>query len=202
MNIDLLYYQKHGGDVRKPMYLDTAPYGLYGKHGERVRVFVSAQWYRTWPEWKDAAAVAIDTALRGTNPIMVQRGITIGSAVELVDTPTFIFDHSKSFPGKKDLSILLNAAAIQDEKSFESTLVVAEARRRVLEKGIAKNPGKDEYTQYPPAENGVRYAWDSIKDTEAADRRNLSRLFSAPDPAEERREALIREFMALEMQEP
>lgn len=198
-HIDTNYYVKHGGDLRRPPYIDTVGRGIYTPEYYKVRVFVSDLWYPDWESWSKAAQIAIDTAIRGTNPVIVQRGITISSAAELEPSPSYIFDHTQRSIGV--LSILLNAAAIKNEQDYDAIRIIAEARRRVIEKGLAKKNASrgDEYTQYSPAENGTRYIWDDIKDGEATKKRSCSSLFDKPDPAEERREQLIREFMRLDM---
>lgn len=197
--IDTNFYVKRGGDIRRPPYIDTVGRGIYTTDYYKVRVFVSDLWYPTWPEWSKAAQIAIDTAIQGTNPVIVQRGISIATAAELEPSPSYIFDHTQRAIGV--ISILLNAAAIKTEEDYDSIRIIAEARRRVVEKGLAKNASADEYTQYSPAENGTRYIWDEIKDSEAIKNRGCSRLFSKPDPAEEYREKLIQDFMRLDMRE-
>lgn len=196
-HIDTNYYVKAGGDIRRPPYIDTIGHGIYTPDTYKVRVFVSALWYRDWASWSEAARIAIDTAIQGVNPVIVARGITIASAAELEPTPSYIFDNTRKNLGV--VSILLNAAAISNEREYESVLLVAEARRRVIEKGIVKAGSQyDQYTQYSPAENGTRYIWDDIKDSETLKKCSMSGLFDKADPETERREQLIREFMAIE----
>ena len=198
--IDTRYYQQRGGDIRRPPYIDIQGRGLFKADYYTVRVFVSDLWYPDWESWSKAAEIAKDTAILGTNPIIDQAPIKIVGAIELDPQPSYIFDRSMGKYGT--IGILLNVAAIEDEKDYDAIRIVAEARRRVIEKGLLKKTASrsyDEYTKYSPAENGVRYVWDDIKDSENDSKRNLSRIFDDPDPWEQRREQLIREFMRLDM---
>ena len=175
-HIDVNYYKNHGGDVKKPPYIDTRT--------RKVRVFVSALWYPTWAKWKAAADVAVETAVMGVNPVVSNAGISISEAAELDPVPSFIFSRKYG-----DVHIWLNAAAISDEADFDAVLVVAEAKRRLLERNVIKNA---EFTKYDPAENGTRSIADNLNDREAAQQRNISRLLKHED---ESREKLIREIM-------
>ena len=197
-HIDTNYYVKIGGDIRRPPYIDTIGRGIYRPEYYAVRVFVSDLWYPDWESWSKAAEIAKETAILGTNPIINQAHIKIVGAIELDPQPSYIFDRSMGKFGT--ISILLNVAAIDNEREYDAIRIVAEARRRVVEKGLMKkNALKDEYTQYSPGENGIRYVWDDIKDSDSDNKRNLSRLFDDPDPWEQRREQLIQEFMRLDM---
>ena len=199
-HIDTQYYKKAGGDISRPPYLDVGPTPtILGvpQGNPKIRVFVSDLWYPTWEEWRQAADIAVDLALKGTNPIVEERGLVISSAVDLETEPRFLFDHSMRRYG--NLQIMLNAT-IYEESEYESVLIVAEARRRVIEGRLAK-PGKEakehEFVAYPAGQNGLRYAWDDLRDDERRGRYCCS-VFDDPDPVQERREELIREMMRLD----
>ena len=200
-NIDQRYYQKIGGDITRPPYIDVGntPSILGVPTGSpKVRVFVSTLWYPTWEEWRQAADVAVDTALMGVNPFVSAHGITISSAAELEKSPSFLFDHAMRKYGS--LAILLNAASITEEREFDATLIVAEARRRVIEKKLAakgKESRPDEFTKYSICQNGTVYAWTDMQAEARAEKR--CSIFDR-DPAEERREQLIKELMRLDME--
>ena len=153
--IDQDYYIRHGGDLRRPFYMDAID---YGSAAPRLRVFVSDLWFRGWEAWKAAADIAIDTALMGRNPISIEKGIIIGEATELDPLPTFLFNREVG----GDLSILLNAASVRTEDEYDATLLYAEARRRLIGQGALKQTSA-EFTKYSPAENGRRHILDDIQ---------------------------------------
>lgn len=167
--IDVSCYRQHGGDVQHPPYIDVAERGIYAPvvpGVKRVRAFVNAAWYPKFDSWRAAADAAVDTVLFGTNPIIEEAGIRITEAAELDPFPRFIFDRSRTKYGT--VSTFLNAApgVIDTAEKFSAVLIVAEARRRLIEAGaVRKNSVGDEFTQYSPSDNGDRFIWDILDGT-------------------------------------
>lgn len=199
--IDLQKFCEMGGNRARPFYLDTTGTNAKDAYGffipRKLRAFVSNRWHNSYEAFREAADRAIATVIKGTNPLMVERGVTIGDAAELLDFPRYVFDYSAMF---SEPDILLNVT-IKDENEYLSSLFLAEAERRVAKAGKLKKGHTLERTQYPIYENGSRSVYDDAADMTEADGLNVKRLLSKDYNAEfeEWRERQIKSFMPLFM---
>lgn len=175
-NIDLPKFCELGGDRRRPPYVDVVGGGQPDAWGivatPRVRIYISATWYPTWSQWREAAQIAVDTVIRGVNPLLIARGVTVGAVTELEPNPPFIYDRNRLV----GTDILLNAAAVQNENDYDAVLLLAEAKKRVFEAGKLKKGITAEFTSYSPAMNGDRTAFDDAADLGKVDDAHIRSL--------------------------
>lgn len=185
MKIDAKLYASIGGNAKYPPYFDVS------LSRQTARVFVCADWYKTWTEWRAAADIAVETAVRGKNHVF---GFApIASAANLDTLPLFVFDR-QTISGVR---IFLNASSIKSESEFIGALIVAEAERRIIESG--GNVEHFTFTKYNPTENGTRTVVDETEDQRAAEARNIERIISKNEKPSTR-EQLIREISCIIIQ--
>lgn len=200
--IDLVKFCELGGDRRRPPYVDVVGGGQPDAWGivatPRVRIYISATWYPTWSQWREAAQIAVDTVIRGVNPLLIARGVTVGAVTELEPNPTFVFDRTRLV----GTDILLNAT-IADENGYDAVLLLAEAKKRVFEAGKLKKGTTAEFTSYNLSENGYRTAFDDAADLGKVDDAHIKNLMQRcvdDDEWARLREQRVAEYMKLFME--
>lgn len=183
--IDAKMFSQLGGDVKRPPFISCA----LGSAQPTIRLFVSTLWHRDWPSWSKAAKIARDTIAMGVNPVLLERGISAGEAVELDTFPLFVIRQMRA--AAQSFEIWLNAT-IDSQESYDGALIVAEAERRLILSGRLSKASPEGQL----AIVGTRTVVDDLSDAETVSG-VARRLLERNEPESKARERLISEIMEL-----
>ena len=159
--VNAKYYNEHGGDLSKPPYFDRAEHiSETGTVYPVRRVFVSADWFPGWTEWKAQAELAADAAMMGAD--YCGRWCRRSDVPPLAITPRYILERD----GKTGVFHIWINVCLSLETEADFIRVKDEARKRIdtytelhsrLNALADLQPGcpRLELTKYAPAENVV-----------------------------------------------